>query len=238
MDSKVPAKDASRKVAIFDIDGTIFRGSLFIELVETLIERGIFKEDSRKIYQAEKARWLDRKGDYESYVNAVVAAFIKNLKGVFYGDFKDAADTVVARYQDRTYQYTRDLLRELKSKGYYLLAISHSPKSIVDIFCRRLGFNKMYGIIYDLGPNDRFTGTVTDPHLIHNKGNILRRAISKEGLTLKNSIGVGDTESDISFLELVDRPICFNPNEKLYRHAKRNKWKVVVERKNVIYTIQ
>ncbi|MDO8492538.1 MAG: HAD-IB family hydrolase [bacterium] len=226
-----------RKVAIFDIDGTIFRGSLLIELVEVLIERDIFKVEARRIYQAQKLRWLDRQGDYEAYINAVVAAFMKNLKGVFYGDFKDAADTVVARYQDRTYRYTRDLVSELRRKGYYLLAVSHSPKGIVDIFGKRLGFNKIYGMIYDLGPTDRFTGTITDPHLIQNKGNILRRAVEKEKLTLKGSIGVGDTESDVSFLELVEKPICFNPNEKLYKYGKRNKWKIVVERKNVIYEI-
>jgi phosphoserine phosphatase len=50
-------------------------------------------------------------------------------------------------------------------------------------------------------------------------------------------VGVGDTESDISFLELVEKPICFNPNKRLYTYAKRNDWKVVVERKDVIYEL-
>jgi phosphoserine phosphatase len=61
--------------------------------------------------------------------------------------------------------------------------------------------------------------------------------VEKENLSLRHSIGVGDTESDISFLELVSKPICFNPNEKLYQHAKRLKWAVIVERKDVIYAI-
>ena len=71
-----------------------------------------------------------------------------------------------------------------------------------------------------------------------NKANIVRRAIEKENLTLKGSIGVGDTEGDIPVLEMVDNPICFNPNMLLYKTAKRNDWKVVVERKDVIYNIQ
>jgi len=65
----------------------------------------------------------------------------------------------------------------------------------------------------------------------------LKRAVEKEGLTLAHSIGVGDTESDIPFLELVAQPICFNPNMNLYRYAKRMKWKVVVERKDVVYEL-
>lgn len=228
---------ALRKVAVFDIDGTIFRGSLLIELMETFIDRGIFPTDARRLYLQEKSRWLDRKGDYENYVMAVVSAFTKYLKGVSYDDFKNVADTVVERYKDRVYKHTRDLVLELRDKGYYLLAISHSPKGVVDGFAKKLGFNKVYGLFYDLGPTDRFTGTISDPHLIHNKGNILKRAIEKENLTLRGSVGVGDTESDISFLELVDTPICFNPNKKLYMYGKRQGWKIVVERKDVVYKI-
>ena len=73
--------------------------------------------------------------------------------------------------------------------------------------------------------------------LVSDKAKILQRAVEKEGLTLKGSIGVGDTESDIKFLKLVQRPICFNPNKKLYNHAKSVGWEIVVERKDVIYKI-
>ena len=83
-----------------------------------------------------------------------------------------------------------------------------------------------------------FTGEVIDLHLIANKANIVRRAVEKEKLTLKNSVAVGDTEGDIPMLELVDTPICFNPNAKLYRIAKLNGWKVIVERKDVVYEIK
>ena len=38
-------------------------------------------------------------------------------------------------------------------------------------------------------------------------------------------------------LELVERPICFNPSRELYKAAKRLGWKVVVERKDVVYDI-
>ena len=126
----------------------------------------------------------------------------------------------------------------MKSKGYFLLAISQSPKTILEGFCKNLGFDKVYGRIYELGPEDRFTGEIIDLHLIINKANIVHRAVEKENLTLKGSIGVGDTEVDVPFLELVETPICFNPNAALYKHAKRTGWKVVVERKDVIYEIQ
>ena len=227
-----------KKVAIFDIDGTIFRSSLLIELVEALIKEGVFPISAREIYKKEFNAWLDRKGTYEKYIDAVVEAFVKNIKGVSYKKFAHVAEVVVSNQKDRVYCYTRDLVKELKNKGYYLLAISQSPKGILDGFCNELGFNKVYGRFYELGPTDRFTGEIVDMHLIGNKANIVKRAVEKENLTLKGSIGVGDTEGDIPLLELVEHPICFNPNKALYKFAKLNGWSVVVERKDVVYTIQ
>lgn len=226
-----------QRVAVFDVDGTIFRSSLLIELVDVLIEQGTFPQETRAAFDRPQKRWLDREGDYNAYIDAVVRAFYTHLKGVHYSDFIEAAETAVDRHWKRDYRYTRELLKELKAKGYYLLAVSHSPKTILDKFCPRLGFDKSYGTIYETGPQDRFTGELVDQHLIMNKAAILKRAVEKEGLTLAHSVGVGDTESDISFLELVAKPICFNPNMRLYTYAKRAGWKVVVERKDVIYQL-
>lgn len=229
--------DTPRKVAVFDIDGTIFRSSLFIELMEELIDAKVFSESVRATYQKQKVAWLDRQGDYEAYVNAMLDAFLKNLKGVEYRELEWAGKRVVDRAGFQIYQHTTELVRSLRKRGYYLLAISHSPKIVVDQFARRLGFHKVYGTMYEVGPNDRFTGMLQDLHLIANKANIVKRAVEKENLTLKGSVGVGDTEADISFLEMVEKPVAFNPNKKLYRYAKRMGWQVVVERKDVVYKL-
>jgi len=227
-----------RKVAFFDIDGTIFRSSLLIELVEELAKQDIFPKDAVKVYEHERNRWLDRKGTYEEYIDKVVLAFMKHVKGVYYGDLKDAGKAVMKRYQHRVYRYTRMLVSEYAKRGYMLVAISHSPKAIVDSFCKRMGFDKVYGMVYDIGPTDCFTGEIIDEHLIRNKGSIVRRVVEKEGVTLTGSVAVGDTEGDIAMLEAVQKPICFNPNQALYRYAKRRGWKVIVERKDVVYTIE
>ena len=126
-------------------------------------------------------------------------------------------------------------MKKLKNQKYYLLAISHSPKEVVDKFCYNFRFNKVYGVLYEVGKNKRFTGKILHSEVIFDKGRILKRAIDKENLTIKGSVGVGDTEGDIAFLKMVDNPICFNPNKKLYQYAKRKGWQIVIERKDVIY---
>lgn len=226
-----------RRVAVFDVDGTIFRSSLLIQLVNKLMENGAFPKEARRVYEREYEKWLNREGGYQEYIQAVVESFNTHLRGVHYGALADAAGEVVEEQWKRVYRYTRDLLKELKARDYYLLAVSHSPKTVLDKFCPRMGFHKAYGMVYEIGPQECFTGKILEEHLILNKAAILRRAVEKEHLTLASSIGVGDTESDIPFLEMAARPICFNPNMKLYRYAKRMKWEVVVERKDVVYEL-
>jgi HAD superfamily hydrolase (TIGR01490 family) len=226
-----------RRVAVFDVDGTIFRSSMLIEMVDELIAEGVFPREARHLFEKQKEQWLDREGDYEAYIQAVLKAYYRYLKGVHYSRFLQAAENIVDAHWKRTYRYTRDLLAQLKEKDYYLLAVSHSPKTILDQFCPRFGFDKAYGTIYETGPNECFTGEVIDAHLIFNKAAILKRAVEKENLTLAYSVGVGDTESDIPFLDMVAKPICFNPNKRLYTYAKRQGWKVVVERKDVVYQL-
>lgn len=39
-------------------------------------------------------------------------------------------------------------------------------------------------------------------------------------------------------LSIVERPIAFNPDKDLFNAAKHNGWKIVVERKNMIYKLE
>lgn len=225
-----------KQVAFFDIDGTVFRSSLLVELVEQLIIEDIFPPEAALEFELELKEWRSREGKYQTYIEAVIKTFLKYIKGVHYSTFADIGKHVVNEQSKYVYRYTRDLIKNLKNDGYYIVAISQSPKTILDEFCQQYGFDKVYGRLYEIGPQDQFTGQVMDEHLIQDKANIVKRVFDRNpGLSKENSVAVGDTEGDIPLLESVINPICFNPNMTLYTYSKRAKWKVVVERKDVIY---
>jgi len=227
----------TKPVAFFDIDGTLFRSSLLAELSERLIEDGIFPKATQDEYMDQYIAWRNREGTYADYIGALVESYMRHIKGVHYGEVADLGRLVVAAHAKQVYRYTRDLITDLKQKNYYLVAISQSPKAILDEFCRNYGFDKVYGRMYEIGPTDRFTGEVIDEHLIENKANIVKRVFDNDKFDHNNSVAVGDTEGDISMLEAVGRPICFNPNQKLYDYARQMNWEIVVERKDVIYKL-
>jgi len=224
-----------KRIAIFDIDGTIFRSSLLIEVTEAMIQEGLFAHSAKKMYHAAYRKWSDRKGAYDDYIWGVVRAFEGHIKGVSRKEFLKVVRRVVSFHRDRVYRYTRDLVKDLKKKKYTIIAISHSPKELVDEFCSMYGFDKTYGRVYEVSAKGIFTGRVLHLELINDKAKLLKRAVAKKGFSLKGSVGVGDSEGDISFLKLVDKAVCFNPNKKLYAHARRAGWEVIVERKDVVY---
>lgn len=232
-----------RPVAIFDIDGTIFRSSLLVELTEALIAAGIFPKAVKQHYAEAWRRWQSRSGtpksgfSYYEFINGVVFAYQKHLAGVRRADVWRIADRIVSFHKVRLYRFTRDLVRKLK-RTHYLLAISHSPYEVVAPFAKSLGFNKVYAMVYEVDREVRFTGRVLYEDTIKKKDKVVRRALKRGDFILAGSVGVGDTESDIPFLRLVERPIAFNPSMKLYKHATKKGWEVVVERKDVIYRMK
>ncbi|MEW6610579.1 MAG: HAD-IB family phosphatase [Patescibacteria group bacterium] len=226
-----------KKFAVFDIDGTIFRSSLTVELVDALIQEGVFPGRVRDVYARAYQQWLDRRASYENYMWAVVKAYNENLKGVLHRDVVRVARTVAAFHKNRVYRFTRDLLKKLRAQDYYLVAVSHSSAIIVREFCTRLGFHKFYGRLHEVDEAGKLTGKHLAEELIDSKSKLVEHLIEKKGLSLKGSVGVGDTEYDIPMLALVEQPICFNPNMQLYRHARQKGWTIIVERKDVIYNL-
>ena len=221
-----------RPIAIFDIDGTIFRSSLLIELFRELVRGKIFAPQALQEIQKSETRWLNRRGQYERYIWDVNETYREHIVGKKRSQVVAASRRVIRSQKLRTYRFTRDLLRKFRG-AYHTVAISGSPLEVVREYNKFLKFDKIYGTENGMDRRGRYTGRVLHEPPLYKKELILGY-IEAHGLNMRGSIGVGDTESDIGFLELVDEPICFNPNVLLAKVAKKNNWKVVIERKDLI----
>ncbi|MDP3947591.1 MAG: HAD family phosphatase [bacterium] len=229
----------SQKLAVFDIDGTLFRSSLLIELVHGLVDAGVFPEKARKEMEADYLAWINRRGNYENYISQVVRIHQHYIAGAGVQSVRQVVLRVIDWQKDRVYRYTRDLLGELKKKNYYLLAISGSPAYIVSQFADHMGFADSIAREFSVR-GGMFTGENPNDEYLRRKDQVLKDFITHSGIRadLGRSIAVGDTEGDIPMLELVGKPIAFNPNTTLAAYAKRKNWQIVVERKDVIYEIR
>ncbi len=224
------------KLAVFDIDGTIFRKNLHFELIDELSWQGIFSKDARKTLVKVYANWLEHRGTYEEYRKKIVSIYEKELRGCSQKDIINASRKVADFNKDRVYIYAKNLIKKMRREKFKIIAISGSPIEIVNEYNKYLKFDEVFGSVYETDGKGIYTGkTIFEP--VKHKGHLVGQYISENNLTLDNSVGIGDTESDISFLKMVKHPIAFNPNMNLERVARRKKWKIVVEKKDVVYDI-
>lgn len=226
-----------QKIAVFDIDGTIFRKNLAFELIDELSWLKIFSKEVRSTLVDLYTRWLDHKGTYEEYRKALVDLYGQNLKGCSKDQIAKASQEVIPFYKDRTYIFTSQLIAKLKKEKYHLIAVSGSPSEIVEEYNKYLEFDAVFGSVYEIDKSGVYTGkTIFEPTL--HKGHVVKQYTAENKLTLDGSYGIGDTESDAKFLEIVENPIAFNPNLNLKKIAEENEWRIVVEKKDVIYEIK
>lgn len=226
------------KLAVFDIDGTIFRKNLHFELINELVWMKVFPLSVRRELNKAYTNWLEHVGTYEDYRIRLVELYEKYIKGCCVDDVIKASKIVAPFHKDRTYVYAENLIQELKEKNYYLIAVSGSPIEVVNEFDKiHLHFDEVFGSVYEQDENGIYTGKEKFVP-VRNKGQFIKQYVYEKNIDFKDSYGVGDTESDASFLELVDNPIAFNPNHNLKEIAQKNRWKIIVEKKDVIYEIK
>lgn len=226
-----------KKIAVFDIDGTIFRKNLHFELINELAWLKIFSSEVRRKLTEVYTSWLQHEGTYEDYRKALVEMYAMHIKGVSEEQVKKAAKIVIPFQAKRTYIFAEELIKDLREQGYHFLAVSGSPQEIVEEYNNHyLHFDHVFGSIYEQDENGIYTGKAEfEPSL--NKADVVKQYVYEHGLTLDDSYGVGDTESDGSFLRLMAHPIAFNPNKNLKAVAEKEGWRIVVEKKDVVYEV-
>lgn len=192
--------NVKKPLAIFDIDGTIFRSSLLIQLTLALVHFKIFPDSARKNIELKERLWGDRLGSYEEYISEVIEVFMFYLRGKKESDIERVSRRVIGEQKDRVYVYTRNLLKKLVLT-HTLVAISGSPASMVSVFKKFWFFDYAFGMEYEI-KKSLYTGEISS-NPVRDKKSFLLTFVAEHHYSLKGSVGVGDTESD------APAPHCF-----------------------------
>lgn len=227
---------SARPYAAFDIDGTIIRWQLFHAMMDQLAKRQLV---DRTIYQAARLAWKKRTTDeaFVAYEQAMLKAYFASITSITPDELQEAASLAFEEHKDQVYRYTRQLLSDLKAKNYLLFAISRSNEPLVALLARHYAFDDYVGVQLIVNEQGKFTGQEVN-HAGVSKRDLLNQLITKHQARQSDSIAIGDSEGDIDMLSVAETPIAFNPSQKLFAHAQAHQWRVVVERKNMIYTLE
>lgn len=235
--------EEKRIAAFFDIDGTIYREGLITELFKKFITHEIISEDKwyddvRPAYM----KWDRRQGEYDDYLLKMTDIFKETTKGISKEHVEHIAKKVIEQKGDRVYIYTRDRIKYHQSQGHLVIAISGSPYELVNEMAKKYNFDDWRGTVYETDEKGIYTGGIIPMWDAKSKEKAIKELVEKYNIDLENSFSYGDTTGDLTMFKYAGRPTAINPTRELLNRINesdelKNKIKIIVERKDVIYSI-
>lgn len=229
--------------AFFDIDGTLYREGLITEVFKKLIKYEIIeKKEWYSKVKPKYQKWDKRMGNYDDYLLKMADIYVNAIKGLHKSQVEFIARQVVMQKGDRVYTYTRDRIRWHKERGHKIITISGSPLELVREMSIKHGFDDYRGAKYLLDGNELYTGEVVPMWDSVSKNKAINELVDKYDIDLNSSYAYGDTAGDLSMFKAVRYPTCVNPTRELLNKVIedeqiKNRIKVVVERKDMVYDL-
>ncbi|MGL4798924.1 MAG: HAD-IB family hydrolase [Cellulosilyticaceae bacterium] len=227
--------------AFFDIDGTIYREGLITEVFKKMVKYELI-EGSKWYSEVRPAflNWDKRQGDYDTYLLKMVDVYKEAIQDVVSHQVAYVAKRVIEQKGDRVYTFSRQRIGWHKTEGHKVIAISGSPRELVQEMSNKYGMDDFRGTIYQVDENGKYTGEVVPMWDAASKHQAILDMVEKYDIDLSESYAYGDTAGDLTMLRMVGHPYAINPTRELLRKiseddALKQKITIIVERKDVTY---
>lgn len=227
----------SFRLAILDVDGTLYPGALGVELLRALIASGVCD-------RARGQRVFDllhqyRAGEVDFATMSVHAyrLFAAALKDCACADVDRVARETWQRERARMFPFATELVRILEAGGYVPVLISGSPQEVVRLLAGELGIVRFCGAMF-FQHGGVYTGEVElASAVLGNKQVILSTVIGEHAVCWRDSLAIGDSPTDAALFELVGRPVAFEPAPALRALAVERGW-ILADRDTLLDTVR
>lgn len=224
-----------KPLAVFDVDGTLFKSSLLEKVVKHCFEVGLFNLADFAEVAKLRRKWQlhNTEQDYLRYIEKLIKEFVAHIEGVDVHVFDWVTKNMVADHGVRLFAFPRQLMESVR-ESHTLVIISGSPEIVVRPFVEQFSVDYVFGSTFEQ-MDGKYTGVGSS---VGDKAAILQRLVDQGKGLQADSVAIGDTVSDISMLSFVETPIMFNASQTLTEYGKKLGWLRVNEVKDSITALQ
>ena len=197
------------KLICFDLDKTLINQNSWYTLN---LAMGMTPEEDQKLVD----EYFAGKFSYEEWVKKILDLYLErgkaNLKNI---------TNALSKYE--LADGAKEVVEQLKSKGYHIALISGSINVLVDIVAKDLGIELSEGVnafIFD--ENDDLENIVTYGKDEIAKLNILESYCRKLGIDISECVCVGDGDNDIEMFKKTGKGITFRGSK-----IESDAWQVI-----------
>lgn len=216
-----------KRVAFFDIDNTLIRGSSLYFLSKGMYQRGFFNKRDIFAFVLANLRYQLVGERNEAEVDRIQGAALRVVKGHNVEELLEMGNDVYDRYvSPALWQGTLELAQEHLSRGEEVWLISASPVEIANLIATRLGFSGALGTRAE-EIDGEYTGEIIGK-LLHGseKARAIKSLAKENNIDLANSYGYSDSHNDFPLLEAVGKPRVINPDALLRIRAAKDSWPI------------
>jgi len=211
------------KLAIFDLDGTIVRGTSSERLLfEKLYRERIIGRDQLWAYAGFLAHWWTKLGP------TVIKKNKSYLTGLPVGRVEAAAVDLATKILPEYFNArVVGRIREHGEAGDISVLLTGAPQFLAEPLGRALGMGHVIGSRLEAGEGV-FTGGMPLVHPFgREKVRLAEELCGKLGCRLNEAAAYADSKDDLPLLESVGRPVAVSPDRRLRVEAERMGWEVL-----------
>ncbi len=223
----------TKKVAIFDLDGTLISAHLWLGMVKYYFKNKknrfpafwyIFSHLGLTPFW--KMRLLSTKKYYQSWGKDIV----KMIEGLTIEEAKEIFNRLSNEYLLPTLKKNVfEKLKKHQQDGYLTILASGTFQELTKIIAERLNIDYSVGTEYEVNGN-RISGKIISPFCFaEGKVEKVKNLFDKNNLRvdLKESFAYSDGFFDLPILELVGNPVAVDPDKELLKIAQNKGWQII-----------
>ena len=215
------------RIAFFDVDNTITRGSTLYFLGKGMYNRGFFTKRDIGAWVLANIRFRMTGTEKSEVISRFQKAATDFIGGHDVKEIRIIGEQIYSEFVSPSiWQGTIELAKEHLSSGDEVWLVTASPEDFAKLIAERLGFTGAIGTKAEV-KDGKYTGNLNGK-LLHGKEKAIAiTELTKErGISLKDCFAYSDSHNDLPLLSAVGHPRAINPDAKLRIIAFAQSWPV------------
>jgi HAD superfamily hydrolase (TIGR01490 family) len=215
------------RIAFFDVDNTITRGSTLYFLGKGMYNRGFFTKRDIGAWVLANIRFRMTGTEKSEVISRFQKAATDFIGGHDVKEIRIIGEQIYSEFVSPSiWQGTIELAKEHLSSGDEVWLVTASPEDFANLIAERLGFTGAIGTKAEI-KDGKYTGNLNGK-LLHGrqKAIAITELTKARGINLKDCFAYSDSHNDLPLLSAVGHPRAINPDAKLRIIAFAQSWPV------------
>jgi HAD superfamily hydrolase (TIGR01490 family) len=215
------------RIAFFDVDNTITRGSTLYFLGKGMYNRGFFTKRDIGAWVLANIRFRMTGTEKSEVISRFQKAATDFIGGHDVKEIRIIGEQIYSEFVSPSiWQGTIELAKEHLSSGDEVWLVTASPEDFANLIAERLGFTGAIGTKAEVR-DGKYTGNLNGK-LLHGKEKAIAitELTKARGINLKDCFAYSDSHNDLPLLSAVGHPRAINPDAKLRIIAFAQSWPV------------